>query len=196
MVDVFQERRDYFEALGEFIQNFAEVENFLKLLCSILAQTDAKTSEILFSNYSINHAKTFIEATIKERGYKHSELALKCLSQLLIISQKRNKIIHLGVRFQDNNMLVSSMFSRTQDNKQNGFVIETKDIASMAKDLRSILNVMSAFLLRVSIKLPGTIFSGASPDSFIEPFERAARAPWQYIPLEQRKSDSAPTQES
>lgn len=58
MVDVFQERRDYFEALGEFIQNFAEVENFLKLLCSILAQTDPKTSEILFSNYSINHAYT------------------------------------------------------------------------------------------------------------------------------------------
>lgn len=196
MVDVFQERRDYFEALGEFIQNFAEVENFLKLLCSVLAQTDAKTSEILFSNYSINHAKTFIESTIKERGYEYSKLALKCLSQLLIISQKRNKIIHLGVRFQDNTMLVSSMFSRAQDNKQNGFAIETKDIASMAKDLRSILSAMSAFLLRVSTKLPGTVSSGPIPDILIESFERAAHAPWQYIPLEQRKSDSAPTQKS
>lgn len=196
MVNVFPERREYFEALGEFIQNFADVENFLKLLCSVLAQTDEKTSEILFSGYSINNSILFVDALIKEDKYQNSEVVSLSLVQLKIITAKRNKIVHRGVQFRQDSMKVMNILGRSTTKSNENFQIETADIISMANDLQSIHQALTAFMMRVTREMPAVISSGFMPDSFIEPFERAARAPWQYIPLEQRKAHRTPTQKS
>ena len=84
----------YYQALGKFVDTFANVEEILFLYLYASAGVDYDAARAIFSGVRIHDAVSFIKR-IAEVGKAELSAALDdVLSQLLIINDVRNLILH------------------------------------------------------------------------------------------------------
>jgi len=84
----------YYQALGKFVDTFANVEEILFLYLYASAGVDYDTARAIFSGVRIHDAVSLIKRFAEVRKAELSAALDDVLSQLLIINDVRNLILH------------------------------------------------------------------------------------------------------
>ncbi len=135
-----ERERAYYEALGRFIQMFAEVERIVALTFWAYAQTKPEIAKIVFSGVHLDHVRGFIkqlaEAT-KASDDAQADLEY-VLAQLSDIEKARNGILHHGAsEIAEGRGLVSNAWKAKAEPTE--FPISADDLVHMEADLRKIV---------------------------------------------------------
>lgn len=90
--------RAYYEALGQFIDTFSEVETAVHLTLRSYAKTPREIANIAFASVKIDVGSTFIKQIAKATGHPQEVLddLDDIFNQLGIINGARNHILHYG----------------------------------------------------------------------------------------------------
>ena len=135
-----QERlRAYYEALGRFVQMFAEVEKLIAQTLWAYAGTKAEVAKIVFAGTQSDTAAGYIKAVAKATNTNDETLAdlENVLQQFGIIRSIRNDILHYGANFiAEGRGLVSNAWKAKAEPTE--FPISA-DALLMERDLRKII---------------------------------------------------------
>jgi hypothetical protein len=89
-----EEQAGYYRALGQFVSRFAEVEGVLFLYLYTFAGVDENTAKAVLSGVRVHDGVSFIKRIAYVRNTTLSAELEEVLSQLLIINDARNLILH------------------------------------------------------------------------------------------------------
>lgn len=136
-----QEReRAYYEALGRFVQMFAEVEKVLSETLWGYAGTIPAISKIVFAGAASDQTATYIKACAKAfNATQDTQDDLEnVLQQFGIIRGVRNDILHYGAEFiAEGRGTVSNAWKAKAEPVE--FAISATDLAAMEIDLRKVI---------------------------------------------------------
>ncbi|MCG9915441.1 MAG: hypothetical protein MH112_03655 [Phenylobacterium sp.] len=93
---VRRETAVYHQALGEMIERFSRVEGQLQRVLWRETSTPPEVAKAIFSGVRIDQARDLIRRTREARGAPESKLLARMFTQLGILNQARNDIVHFG----------------------------------------------------------------------------------------------------
>jgi hypothetical protein len=130
----------YYEALGRFVQMFAEVEKIISQTLWFYAGTKAAVAKIIFAGTQSETAAGYIKAVAKATNASNESLddLENVLQQFGIIRGVRNDILHYGAKFiAEGKGLVSNAWKAKAEPTE--FPISADALLHMEKDLRKII---------------------------------------------------------
>jgi hypothetical protein len=135
-----ERERAYYEALGRFVQMFAEVEKVITQTLWAYAGTKAEVAKIVFAGTQSETAAGYIKAVAKATNASDESLAdlENVLQQFGIIRGARNDILHYGAKFiAEGKGLVSNAWKAKAEPTE--FPISADALLHMETDLRKII---------------------------------------------------------
>src|SRR5678816_4071868 len=107
MSDSEDKEEAYYTALGKFIQCFAEVEMWMQLLLYAASGVPSKeVGKAVFFGVRAKEAAASVRRVYEAKGLSIFPLLSDTFSQLNIINDKRNDIVHFGLAFGADAMMV------------------------------------------------------------------------------------------
>jgi len=130
----------YYEALGRFVQMFAEVEKVIAQTLWTYAGTKAEVAKIVFAGTQSETAAGYIKAVARATNASNEKLAdlENVIQQFGIIRGIRNDILHYGAKFiAEGKGLVSNAWKAKAEPIE--FPISADALLYMEMDLRKII---------------------------------------------------------
>lgn len=163
----------YWKALGKFIHEFARIEAALQLLLWRLSKMDPKLAKAVFSGTRIDGASQFIRRLLEVRPIdkKKEAVLLDMLTQLKIINDVRNLIVHHGAKVQEGDL----------------WLVTNKHTAHAARSLQEMqisvkmLNAMTSDLSRIGLNLT-LLSTPRQPATLFSRYARLLTGAWLYKP--------------
>lgn len=130
----------YYEALGRFVQMFAEVERVIAQTLWAYSGTKAEVAKIVFAGTQSDHAAGYLKAVAKATNKSNESLddLGYVLNQFGKIRGDRNDILHYGAKFiAEGKGLVSNAWKAKAEPTE--FLISADALLHMETDLRKII---------------------------------------------------------
>jgi len=136
----FEAQRSYWEALGQFVSRFAEIERAMQILLRSIAGVHDHVGKAVFSGVRADAAKDLINRTLDAKGDETTKAALKRhFEQFGIITKIRNDILHYGAQFDSlNRATISNAIVTHIPDRLRKFQITPDDLEDMTIDLNVI----------------------------------------------------------
>ncbi|WP_292107862.1 hypothetical protein [Brevundimonas sp.] len=168
-------RADYFAGLGEFIHVFSQVEAQLQYALWSEAGVSPEVAKAVFSGVRLDQGKSLIirlqDATRKARN----PVLERAFSQLTVLTNARNDIVHYGARFRGGGIEVSTAMAAHIPDRLRIIPIDEGTFRAMIADLYQIKWVIDLHI----------IGKGRTPPDYGKWVRQAAELPWQYTPPQQ-----------
>lgn len=167
-----QNMRDYWEALGHFVHQFAHVEKMLAAVLQHIAGIVGPISQAIFHGVRSEGARQYINRILEVTNHTQ---AVKddftfVFAQLAHITAARNSLLHYGTELNEGTEFIST----------NQFWALTSDRIKELPVSVDILNQMTADLEKISAHLAVHLVRNW-PDAMAGLADRLSR-PWQYKP--------------
>jgi len=163
---------EYYEALGRFVQMFAEVEKVLAQTLWFYAKSRPEVAKIIFAGTQSEMAATYIKALAKATNASDAAKAdlENVLHQFGIIRSARNDILHYGATLiaEGRGVVSNAWKAKAQPNE---FLISAEALVHMESDLRKII-------AHFGYRHLGRPWPVAAWN--VQWLETTLRAPWQY----------------
>lgn len=167
-------------ALGEFAMKFAAAENQLKMACVLLGNGSSNSSiNILIQGMTARPCIEFIRKCHKFNNITIDEKINSTLSQLLIISKQRNKLLHDGFIHTDKGFVNRKFLMMAFENEYKEEIFTTKDLNDMTHDLE----IIEKSLVVIRYSLPAQLVGlNDRPPSleWLRSFQLPSLSPWRY----------------
>jgi hypothetical protein len=132
--------QSYYEALGRFVQMFAEVEKVVTETLWAYSKTQTAVSKIIFAQTSIDQAAKFIKGLAAATGAdEEKRIDLDdILRQFNVIKKARNGILHYGASLiAEGRATVSNAWKAKAEPTE--FPVSPRSLSEMRDDLRKII---------------------------------------------------------
>jgi hypothetical protein len=172
---------DYWHALGEFIQAFAEVEAEMQLLIWHETGVTGDMARAIFSGFRIDQAKDLINRVRETKGSGEDQRLKRAFAQLTLITKARNDIVHFGAKFVGDGFTVSNELAAHVPNRLRQFEVSPTTLRAMRDDIATIRYAITVAGLEISLL-------GASPqeveaqEPIVQMFKNFADDAWRYKP--------------
>ncbi|RUT27360.1 hypothetical protein C0V97_00915 [Asaia sp. W19] len=169
----------YFDALGRFSHTFAEAETALRDLLQSESDIDTKVFRVVYDNAPVGKLINNLEDIRKARAISDTCNISAAISQLSVISQVRNAILHNGVRSDENARLYALRGGKLPPTREINASPEI--LTAMQEDLIAIQHCFCARIIEKQAL--GT--QNDIPEVFSAIFDsvqKCASSPWQYKP--------------
>jgi hypothetical protein len=163
----------YHLALGRFIDEFSQTENLVQMALISTAHVSDPVARAVFSGARVDTASQYIRRIFEANGQKLPDTLDRVFTQLKIISDLRNSIMHYGYKmFQDLEWFTSNDHI-AMPNKAKRFRVSPDILDKLTQDLKTI-NFTLVFYI-------GS-FNPTTPQELKTRHEFVLHEPWQYKP--------------
>jgi len=164
----------YWQALGCFVDRFTGVEVFLQQLLWLFAGLPGPTAQAVFRNTSTDRAMQAIRRIADAQKWTEERKAelTSIFKQLEAINQLRNKLLHLGAKFE----------GQGQWSVSNELLTYTKEKVRTQSLTIATLQAATSDLTHIHLRLTLFAFAEQMPPDTRSLFEASGTMPWRYEP--------------
>jgi hypothetical protein len=175
-----KEAPGYYGTLGLFVHSFAHAEGWLFMYLCRVAEVDEDTARAIFSGVRVHDPVSFIKRIAEVRNEPLSNEFDEALSQLLIINDVRNHILHHSMHQETiggkTTRIISNRHRALTPDRRREMLVSEDILGNLCDDLETITN----FLVRECFRL----LPGETADLNDE-MSQAPMSAWLYKPVSQ-----------
>jgi hypothetical protein len=178
--------KEYLTALGQFIHHFSAAENMVHMGFYVAANLPQEVASIVKKDASTAAIISMIKALLSRSPLGSVERAdvLKCIEQLGVISEFRNRVIHRGASASESgNLVADNLATMRSIESLELFEFSISDVKDAADDL-----------LRITLRLMDALFPHTKRKNTAA-FESALHAPWRHKRFSPRMPHQRPPEE-
>lgn len=183
--DYWHLKERYWRALGQFVDEFAEIEKLVYIVLMLETQIDHTTAASEYGKRGVGQLLKVICKARADHDRGENELLSRGLKGLQAIKNRRDAILHRGsVAISDSSFSVSDALWSTDPTL---FKISPEDLEDMTKDLPTIKACLMFYVFTDIVNRPGNTEAKAlrvlSRNRIALGFAQQAIVPWHFEDL-------------
>jgi hypothetical protein len=170
------QQREYWEALGQFIDTFAECEAVMAFALESYSDVSPQVAKALFSGVRTDAAANYILRILEVRKdlAPDRETLQAAFTQMGHINRLRNDIVHHGARFKGEFPIVSNKRAALTRTRLRETLVSASLLDAVIEDLETI---NAQIRLTLGKELPSAAL-------YLEHYGPDAQRPWRYKPAQ------------